>query len=89
MQACETLPSSRAVYPVPRAASKASLSKREKALQQKEKDFQLQAEKLTERILQVTKMEEDLVCQVEVRDAKAALNQLEEHFTCSLCYEVM
>jgi hypothetical protein len=67
----------------------ASLNKREKVLLQKEKDLQRKSEKLNERMLQVSKMEQDLVCQVEVRDAKAALTQLEEHFICSLCYDVM
>jgi predicted dithiol-disulfide oxidoreductase (DUF899 family) len=72
-----------------RTAPTASLNKREKALLLKEKDLQRKSEKLNERMVQVTKMEQDLVCQVEVRDAKAALTQLEEHFVCSLCYEVM
>lgn len=90
--ASEGATSSRAPMPadrVPRTAPIAGLSKREKVLLQKEKDLQRKSEKLNERMLQVTKMEQDLVCQVEIRDAKAALTQLEEHFICSLCYEVM
>jgi hypothetical protein len=77
------------VNPAPRPTTVAVLSKREKALVQKEKDLQRKSDNINERMLQVAKMEEDLVCQVEVRDAKAALTQLEEHFVCSLCYEVM
>ncbi|KII85880.1 hypothetical protein PLICRDRAFT_44302 [Plicaturopsis crispa FD-325 SS-3] len=69
-----------------------SLSKREKALSEREKDFERRNKKLEEQLQEVSRLGQEaqrLIDQCELRSAKARLEQLEEHFTCALCYEII
>jgi hypothetical protein len=69
-----------------------ALTAREKDLLQKEKDLKRRSDMLDERILKVSQMEEEkclLISQLEGRAHEAILAQLENFFTCSLCYEIM
>jgi hypothetical protein len=69
-----------------------ALTALEKDLLQKEKELKRRSDKLDERILKVSQMEEEkclLISQLEGRAYEAILTQLESFFTCSLCYEIM
>jgi len=64
------------------------LVKREKALLKKEQECKRKADELDERFLTLSKKEDEaslMLLQMAEREAKAMLEQLEEHFTCSLC----
>ncbi|KAF5383556.1 hypothetical protein D9615_003530 [Tricholomella constricta] len=70
----------------------AELIKRETALLNEEQHCKRRAIELEERALVLLKKETEalqMLSQIAEREAKAALAQLEEHFTCSLCYEIM
>ncbi|KAF8623045.1 hypothetical protein AX15_006551 [Amanita polypyramis BW_CC] len=70
----------------------AELIRREKALLSKEQDCKRKSDELNERILLLSKREDEatmLLSQIAEREAQAILNQLEDHFTCPLCYEIM
>lgn len=63
------------------------LFRREKALLMKEQEVKCKSDDLEDRLLHISKKEERacyLVSQVKEIEAKTALMQLEEHFTCSL-----
>ncbi|KAH7927315.1 hypothetical protein BV22DRAFT_1007244 [Leucogyrophana mollusca] len=64
----------------------------EKELTQKEKELRRETENLKQRLVEVSKREKEVATLFEeCRDhaAKAALKQLEDHFTCPLCFEIM
>ncbi|KAJ6515129.1 hypothetical protein C8R47DRAFT_1206474 [Mycena vitilis] len=63
----------------------AELLRRESALEIREADCQRRAAELEERALSLSKTEQGIAA----RESKATLAQLEEHFTCALCYEIM
>jgi hypothetical protein len=65
------------------------LAQREKALLKKEREFKRKSDELDDRLSHVEEKEELLVSQAAQRDARATLSQLEEHFTCALCYDIM
>ncbi|KAJ7091362.1 hypothetical protein B0H15DRAFT_230734 [Mycena belliarum] len=70
----------------------AELLRRETALERRELECKRRADELDERSLSLTKKEDEtaaLAAQIAVRESKATLAQLEEHFTCALCYEIM
>ncbi|KAL0953826.1 hypothetical protein HGRIS_005006 [Hohenbuehelia grisea] len=72
--------------------SAADLLGREQALLEREQEMQSRTDELDARLHTILKKEDQvtsMVSQFEEREAKAALSQLEEHFTCPLCYEVM
>ncbi|ESK97800.1 ring finger domain-containing protein [Moniliophthora roreri MCA 2997] len=68
------------------------LIKREQELLKKEQAYQQKIGDLEAKNLSLsTKVEESsvLISEMKKREAEAALAQLEEHFTCPLCYEIM
>ncbi|KAG6886232.1 hypothetical protein C0993_010794 [Termitomyces sp. T159_Od127] len=68
------------------------LIKREKALLKNEHDYKRRAVELDERALQLMKKEAEaslVLSQIAEREAVASLAQLEEHFTCALCCEIL
>ncbi|KAG5724908.1 E3 ubiquitin-protein ligase TRIM31 [Termitomyces sp. T112] len=70
----------------------AELIKREKILLKNEIDHKRRALELDERALQVMKKEAEvslMLSQITQREAAASLAQLEEHFTCALCCEIL
>ncbi|THV05543.1 hypothetical protein K435DRAFT_773718 [Dendrothele bispora CBS 962.96] len=70
----------------------AELLRREKALLRKEQEFKARVEELDNRTQFISKREDEvnaLLAQAAEREAEATLSQLEEHFTCSLCYEIL
>ncbi|KAG7444905.1 uncharacterized protein BT62DRAFT_933307 [Guyanagaster necrorhizus] len=65
---------------------------REQALTWREHDLALKSKELDQRLAAVSKKEEEtsaLLQQAKEREARDIFRQLEEHFTCSLCYEIM
>ncbi|GLB41817.1 putative RING-type zinc-finger [Lyophyllum shimeji] len=70
----------------------AELIRREKALLKEEQDCKRREIELDERASLLLKKEAEaslVLSQIPEREAEAALAQLEEHFTCALCYEIM
>ncbi|KAJ7224218.1 hypothetical protein GGX14DRAFT_648999 [Mycena pura] len=68
------------------------LVRRESALEIREAECSRRAAELEEHSLSLSKKEDEastLLSQIAIREDKAILSQLEEHFTCALCYEVM
>ncbi|KAJ7574462.1 hypothetical protein C8J56DRAFT_872436 [Mycena floridula] len=68
------------------------LTKREKSLLEKEEEYKRWEEELQEQKLSVQKREDkaNMIMQTaHKREAQSALAQLDEHFNCALCYEVM
>lgn len=68
------------------------LIKREGALLSREKECNLRAQQLDERTQDLLIREDEAAAklsQLAKKEAQNALGQLEEHFTCALCYEVM
>ncbi|SJL03883.1 uncharacterized protein ARMOST_07240 [Armillaria ostoyae] len=64
----------------------------EQALTWREHDLALKAQELEQRLAAVSKKEEEtsaLLQQAKEREARDIFQQLEEHFTCSLCYDIM
>lgn len=65
----------------------AELIRREKALVSKEQECKRKSDELNERILLLSKREDEatmLLSQIAEREAQAVLNQLEDQFTCPL-----
>ena len=63
------------------------LIRREKALVSKEQECKRKSDELNERILLLSKREDEatmLLSQIAEREAQAVLNQLEDQFTCPL-----
>jgi hypothetical protein len=67
------------------ASASAVMTERENALLKRERELGVKLANVEERLSSVVKKEEEL----RVRVAQNALQQLEDHFTCSLCYEIM
>ncbi|KAF9482572.1 hypothetical protein BDN70DRAFT_874943 [Pholiota conissans] len=68
------------------------LDRREKRLLHKEQDFNKRLEELELRMVTLSKMEDEtsmMMSQLAEREIESALKQLEEHFTCPLCYEIL
>ncbi|KAJ7180699.1 hypothetical protein C8R46DRAFT_590885 [Mycena filopes] len=68
------------------------LLRREAALQIREAECKRRSDELDERSLSVSKKEDEastIMSQIATRESKATLAQLEEHFTCALCYDIM
>ncbi|KAF5350284.1 hypothetical protein D9758_007800 [Tetrapyrgos nigripes] len=68
------------------------LLKREKNLLRKEQEYKIRLEELDRRSQSLSKREDEanaLLAKVAEREAEATLAQLEEHFTCPLCYEIL
>ncbi|PFH51829.1 hypothetical protein AMATHDRAFT_74708 [Amanita thiersii Skay4041] len=68
------------------------LVRRERTLLQREQECKRKSDELNERILLLSKKEDEatlMMSQIAEREACAILSQLEEHFTCPLCYEIM
>ncbi|KAJ7155413.1 hypothetical protein C8R43DRAFT_884691 [Mycena crocata] len=68
------------------------LLRRETALESREIECKRRADELDERSLSLSKKEDEastIMSQIAARESKAMLAQLEEHFTCALCYEIM
>jgi hypothetical protein len=68
------------------------LAQWEKALSRREREFERKSNELDDRLSRVEEKERHtslLISQVAQRDARATLSQLEEHFTCALCYDIM
>ncbi|KAF8892147.1 hypothetical protein BD779DRAFT_1511128 [Infundibulicybe gibba] len=68
------------------------LLKREADLLRKERFCSEQVEELEQRLQSLAKQEDEAslrLSQIAEHEAKAAFRQLEEHFTCALCYEIM
>ncbi|KAF9561206.1 hypothetical protein CPC08DRAFT_664551 [Agrocybe pediades] len=76
-----------------RRRASSELDQREKRLADKEKDLNDRSHQLEERILSVERKEDQLtslmMSQLAEREALSALKQLEDHFTCALCYEIL
>ncbi|KAJ7281528.1 hypothetical protein C8J57DRAFT_1500225 [Mycena rebaudengoi] len=70
----------------------AELARRESALEMRESECKRRANELAERSMCLSKREDEaaaMLSQIAARESKATLAQLEEHFTCALCYEIM
>ncbi|KIL69326.1 hypothetical protein M378DRAFT_69950 [Amanita muscaria Koide BX008] len=68
------------------------LLRREKSVLLREQECKRKSDELNERTLLLSKREDEvtvMLAQMAEREARAALNDLEEHFTCPLCYEIM
>lgn len=68
------------------------LVKREKVLLLKEQECRLRTQQLEERTKALSDREDEATAklsQLAKKEAQSALSQLEEHFTCALCYEIM
>jgi hypothetical protein len=68
------------------------LGARERALMKKEQDIKRKSELLDEQLSNVSKKEQkasDMIAKCDMKAAEATLGLLDDHFTCSLCYEVM
>ncbi|KAF9054518.1 hypothetical protein BJ165DRAFT_1439480 [Panaeolus papilionaceus] len=68
------------------------LNRREKDLIRKEIALQARSDALDERTSSVSRKEDqvkEMMSQISRREAESALQILEEHFMCSLCYEVL
>lgn len=79
--------------PVARASrSSQDLIAREKTLAKWEQEIKRKSELLDEQLSNVSKKEQkasDMIEKCEIKAAEATLSLLDEHFTCSLCYEIM
>ncbi|KAJ6591578.1 hypothetical protein DFH09DRAFT_1306314 [Mycena vulgaris] len=79
----------------PRRSSRitpSELLRRETAVERRELECKRRADELEERSLFLSKKEDEastIMSQIAVRESKATLAQLEEYFTCALCYEIM
>jgi len=65
---------------------------REKALAKREQEIKYKSELLDEQLSNVSRKEQkasDMIDKCETKAAEATLALLDEHFTCSLCYEIM
>ncbi|KAF8074974.1 hypothetical protein FPV67DRAFT_1475605 [Lyophyllum atratum] len=70
----------------------AELIRREKALLKEEQECKRRAIELDERASSLLRKEAEaslILSQIAKREAEASLAQLEEHFTCALCYEII
>ncbi|KXN92420.1 hypothetical protein AN958_07038, partial [Leucoagaricus sp. SymC.cos] len=68
------------------------LNKREDILISREEECRLRAQQLDERMQNLLDREDEATAklsQLAKKEAQDALTQLEEHFTCALCYEIM
>ncbi|PPQ78384.1 hypothetical protein CVT25_011607 [Psilocybe cyanescens] len=68
------------------------LERREKRLALKEQDLRDRLNELEERIQSLSRKEDQtsqMMLQFVEREAQSTLKQLEEHFTCALCYEIL
>ncbi|KAH9479427.1 Tripartite motif-containing protein 5 [Psilocybe cubensis] len=68
------------------------LERREKRLALKEQNLRDRMNELDERIQSLSKKEDQtsqIISQIAEREAQSILRQLEEHFTCALCYEIL
>ncbi|KAK0202700.1 hypothetical protein DFS33DRAFT_1436398 [Desarmillaria ectypa] len=78
-----------------RRSTRATLSdpdNREQALTWREHDLAMKSKELKQRLAALSKKEEEtsaLLQQAREREARDIFQQLEEHFTCSLCYDIM
>lgn|ERR1700722_16078034 len=70
---------------VTQTPTSSSVKIREKALLERERELNLRFIQVEDRLLHVLKREEEL----ERRFAQDTIAQLEDHFACSLCYEIM
>ncbi|TFK75012.1 hypothetical protein BDN72DRAFT_832720 [Pluteus cervinus] len=88
-----TLKAPRVLRPLPsRRDSFGELAKRESAVAHREQECKRKAEELEERIMHLSQKESEasqLIYQMVEREAQAIMSQLEEHFTCALCYDIM
>ncbi|KAJ7668306.1 hypothetical protein B0H17DRAFT_220473 [Mycena rosella] len=91
----DTLDKSYAMADHPRRSSRitpSELLRRETALEQRELECRRKADELEERSMSLSKKEDEastIMSQIAARESKATLAQLEEFFTCALCYEIM
>ncbi|KAJ6581538.1 hypothetical protein B0H19DRAFT_510997 [Mycena capillaripes] len=82
-------------YDHPRRSSRitpSELLRRESALEVREAECKRKADELDERSSSLSKKEDEartMMQGIATRESKATLAQLEEHFTCALCYEIM
>jgi len=76
-------------HPKPCRSTPIDISQREKALVKKERDIKRRSDELDELLSKMVEKEERASLQAAQREAKATLSQLEEHFTCALCYDIM
>lgn len=87
----DTLDKAYAISDHPRRSSRITpteLLRRETALEIREQECRRRADELEERSLSLSKKEDEastIMSQIAVRESKATLAQLEEHFTCALC----
>ncbi|KAF9454264.1 hypothetical protein P691DRAFT_656521 [Macrolepiota fuliginosa MF-IS2] len=68
------------------------LTKRERNLLLKEQEYRLRIQQLDERMSSLLDREDEAAAklsQLAKKEAQNVLGQLEEHFTCALCYEIM
>ncbi|KAF8159518.1 hypothetical protein B0H34DRAFT_673876 [Crassisporium funariophilum] len=68
------------------------LKRREKYLLHKEQELKNRSDDLNERILSFARKEDEasmMMSRIAQREAQTNLQQLEEHFMCALCYEVL
>ncbi|KAJ7765431.1 hypothetical protein DFH07DRAFT_364797 [Mycena maculata] len=75
-----------------RRITPSELLRRETALEIREIECKRKADELEERSLSLSKKEDEastIMSQIAARESKATLAQLEEYFTCALCYEIM
>ncbi|KAF9461205.1 hypothetical protein BDZ94DRAFT_1264236 [Collybia nuda] len=97
---CSDIPVSTPTLPTPgpsglrrsQRITPAELVKREKALLLNEQEFKQKVGELEERMLKISRKEDQaslMLVQAAERESTAILSQLEEHFMCPLCYEVM
>ncbi|KDR80663.1 hypothetical protein GALMADRAFT_1097534 [Galerina marginata CBS 339.88] len=97
-RACDEETTSTAKPPTPsgpdrrrlRRITATELERREKRLISQERDFKDRSDELEERIMLLSKKEDQtllMMSQLAEQETRATLNQLEEHFTCPLCME--
>ncbi|KJA28010.1 hypothetical protein HYPSUDRAFT_62399 [Hypholoma sublateritium FD-334 SS-4] len=70
----------------------AELERREKRLVQREQELSIRLGDLERRTSSLAKMEDEtsmMMSQLAERETQTTLKQLEEHFTCPLCYEIL
>ncbi|KAJ7247636.1 hypothetical protein B0H12DRAFT_738905 [Mycena haematopus] len=90
-----SLCSSETLYDLPRRSSRitpSELLRRESALEMREAECRRKVDELDGRSMSLAKRENEartLMQGIATRESKATLAQLEEHFTCALCYEIM
>lgn len=72
--------------------SPSELIRRENAVFRKENELERESHDIHDRMISLSKREYEaslMMSQLAERDARATLSQLEEHFTCALCYDIL